>query len=104
MKKFKISLLAVFAVILAITASSFTVRPTHTNAEVWFTYDGGTMTDPASYTYAGTEPSCVGNTRLCAIKVLDDGSGSPDQSALNSLDNSSNHFSQPVSGVIDFKP
>ena len=104
MKKFKISLFAVMAVILAITASSFTVKSIKTNTEDWFAYGGGTMTDPNSYTYAGSEPSCAGTVRLCAIKVLNDGSGSPDQTALNSLYNSNNHFSQPVGGVIDFKP
>lgn len=103
MKKFKVSLFAVLAVILAITASSFTVSPVHTADEEWFIFDGGTMTVPGNYSYAGSNPGCEGSARLCAIKVLNDGSGSPDQSALTSLYNSSNSFAQEIPGSVDFK-
>ena len=105
MKKIKISLFAVLAIIIAMAASSFTTRSVHTNTEEWFSYDGGTMTVPGNYTYEGSEPPCEeGQSSLCAIKVLNDGSGSPDQSALNTLYNAdNNHFAQPIEGSVDFK-
>jgi hypothetical protein len=104
MKQFKISIVGLFAILLGFGLSSFTKPAAPTPfTDSWFTYSSGSMTDPASYTYSSSEPACSQTTRLCAIHVLNDGIDQPDQSALTSLYNNNDQFSQPVEGVIKFK-
>ncbi len=104
MKRIKISIVALFAIVCGLGLSSFTrtTAPAPVT-DSWFIYNGGTMTSPGSYTYSSTEPTCAQTTRLCAIHVLNDGSDQPDQPALTSLYNNNNQFKQPVQGVIKFK-
>lgn len=104
MKKLKISIVAVLAIVLSIGASSFTHRSSKVLADEWFSYNGGTMTVPGNYTYEGTEPPCSGTATLCAIKVTNDGSNQPLQSALTLLYDNNNRFAAPVTNLIDFKP
>lgn len=104
MKKLKISIVALFAIICGLGLSSFTkLAPATPNADSWFIYNSGSMTSPASYTFSSTEPTCAETTRLCAIHVLNDGSNKPDQAALTSLYNNNDQFQEPVEGIIKFK-
>jgi hypothetical protein len=104
MKRIRISIVALFAILCGFGLSSFTKpTPPKPYADSWFIYNSGSMTSPASYTYSSTEPACAQTTRLCAINVLNDGSNKPDQAALTSLYNNNDQFQEPVEGVIKFK-
>ncbi|HSV10123.1 MAG TPA: hypothetical protein VLI68_05100 [Hanamia sp.] len=106
MKKFKISMIAVVAIVMGIAASAFTVPKTNLT-DAWFTINTGS--DPnlaSSYTYVGTTSPCSGSTQLCAIEGVRDGSN-PDQPLQSSVDDAataSSNFTQPVSGQVEFKP
>jgi hypothetical protein len=103
MKKLKLSLMGVFAIVLGIATSSFSTTQTSTTTnEEWFIYLGGSMTDPSSYSYNGTDPGCADTDELCAIKVTND-NGQPDANALQELYDNNNQFSQPVQGVVEFR-
>ncbi|MEO5990293.1 MAG: hypothetical protein ABIP68_01550 [Ferruginibacter sp.] len=104
MKRIRISIVALFAILCGLGLSSFTKPMTpKPYTDSWFIYDGGSMTAPSNYTFSSTVPTCAQTTRLCAIHVLNDGSDEHDQAALTALYNNNNQFKQPVQGVIKFK-
>jgi len=104
MKRIKVSIVALFAILCGFGLSSFTKpTPPKPYADSWFVYNSGSMTSPNSYTFSSTEPICAETSRLCAILVLNDGSNKPDQAALTSLYDNNDHFRKPVQGVIKFK-
>ncbi|HEY8659195.1 MAG TPA: hypothetical protein VIL78_09165 [Hanamia sp.] len=105
MKKIKVSIFAVIAIVMGIAASAFTVPSAHLT-DAWFTINAGA--DPnlaSSYTYVGTSSPCSGSSVLCAIEGVRDGSN-PDQPLQSSVDDASmasSDFTQPVTGQVDFK-
>jgi len=105
MKKFKISMIAVVAIVMGIAASAFTAPSRHLT-DAWFTINASE--DPnlaSSYTYVGTSSPCSGSSVLCAIEGVRD-SSNPDQPLQNSVDDASmasSNFTQPVTGQVDFK-
>ena len=102
MKKFKISMLAVAAMVIGLVASSFTIQSVKTTDE-WFIYKGtGSMTDPASYDYQGSDPGCPDTNVLCAVKVQND-DGIPNEEALEALSSSTSGFSHTVTGQVEFR-
>ena len=106
MKRLKISLVAMAAIVLGFAGSAFTNQPTHHNqTDTWFIYDGsGDRSQASSYIYDdGTEPPCPSsNVVLCAIKVMDDG-GQPNQDALTSLYENHSELTVPVANLIKFR-
>lgn len=42
-------------------------------ARAWYNYNGGSVSQPSSYTLTTVAPSCVNGTPLCAIYALDGG-------------------------------
>jgi hypothetical protein len=105
MKKFKISMLAVAALVIGLVASSFTIPQSSkkTLTDEWFIYKGtGSMTDPSRYDYQGSDPGCPNTNVLCAVKVQND-SGVPNQDALDALSSSTSGFSHTVIGQVEFR-
>jgi hypothetical protein len=105
MKKFKISMIAVFAIVMGIAASAFTVPKTNLT-DAWFTINGSS--DPSlatSYTYSGQTSPCSGNDVLCAIEGTQDPlhPTQPRQMDVNSAKTASSNFTVPVAGQVDFK-
>jgi hypothetical protein len=104
MKNFKVSLLGLFAVLIGMAVSSFTIKPVpEANSVVWFNYVSGPVDDPASYSYQGEDPGCSNTNRLCAIRVMEDENQQPDADALQQLYDDNNNFTQPVANLIEFK-
>jgi hypothetical protein len=105
MKRIKVSIFAVIALIMGIAASAFTA-PKAPLSDGWFTINpGADPTKAASYTYSGATSPCSGNDVLCAIIGTKDPlhQTQPMQSDVNSAASASNNFQQPVSGQVDFK-
>ena len=105
MKKFKVSIFAVIAIVMGIAASAFTA-PKAPLSDGWFTINANA--DPtlaASYTYSGASSPCSGSDVLCAIIGTKDPlhPTQPMQSDVNSAASASNTFQHPVSGQVDFK-
>ncbi|HXS55665.1 MAG TPA: hypothetical protein VN726_06050 [Hanamia sp.] len=78
MKKFKISMIAVFAIVMGIAASAFTSSPVNSNMKplttTWFQFMGSDPTNVAdvqnyqNYSYVNGLP-CSGSSRICAVQV-----------------------------------
>ena len=105
MKKFKISLFAVIAIVMGIAASAFTA-PKVKLTDAWFTINGSA--DPSlasSYTYSGTTSPCSGKDELCAIKGTKDPLQpmQPRQADVNAAKTASSNFTVPVDQQVDFK-
>ncbi len=111
MKKVKISLLAVTAIVLGICSSAFTTASTASKsvlADEWFLYDGsGPVTDPANYSYSGAIPPCSAHTRYCAFKGQRQAAPNqnlPTQASINSAAGASSNFTIEVANLVVFKP
>jgi hypothetical protein len=108
MKKFKISIIAVMALIMGIAASAFTAPVNSPTVNEWFTYDGsGPLNAPASYTYAGSTATCSGHVQFCEFKGIRQASPNdmlPTQTSLNSASSQSNNFSIEKTGLVVFQP
>lgn len=110
MKKIKISLLGVSAILLGICSSAFTSAPDAGNATLldgWFKYNGGTNTNPANYSYVGTSAPCDDAVTYCAMKG--DRQASPNQSrptqaSINAAAAASSNFTVPVLNQVNFEP
>lgn len=99
-------MLAVIAMVLGIVGSAFTMHPSPkvTNTEDWFQYVSGPVDDASSYVISSTgDPGCDNTQQLCAIKVMNDGSDLPDQTALDFLYSHNNNLTQPVSDKVEFR-
>jgi len=63
MKKVKVSLLAVAAIMLGVFSSAFTTPSSTAVDDGWFLYNGsGPLDNPSSYTYTGSIASCNSNS------------------------------------------
>lgn len=105
MKRFKISIFAVIAIVMGIAASAFTAPQTNLS-DGWFTLNANSdPTQASSYTYSGTTSPCSGSDVLCAITGTKDAMNPtrPQQSDVNAAYSASNQFKNPVSGQVDFK-
>jgi hypothetical protein len=106
MKRLKISLVALAAVVLGFAGSAFTNQPKHHDrTDTWFIYDGsGDPKLPESYFFDdGSTPTCPSSDDiLCAIKVMDN-DGQPDATALLSLYENNNDLTLPVANLIKFR-
>lgn len=95
MKKFKISYIAILAIVLAIGLSSFTTAHKHFTKQ-WFAFSGSTNTMAADYTLAGgtgADPECAADpVTVCSIFATNDG-GHPLQSDLDAIVSQSSNFS-----------
>lgn len=105
MKKFKISLFAVIAIVMGIAASAFTV-PKVNLTDAWFTINGSA--DPSlasSYTYSGMTSPCSGTHKLCAIEGTKDPlqPTQPRQADVNAAKTASSNFTVAVGGQVEFK-
>lgn len=95
MKKFKISIVAILAIVISIGLSSFTLfqKP---SSQKWFTLTGSDMTAASSYSVApgnGADPQCpTVPGDVCAIYANDDGNGNPVQSELDAIRSESSQF------------
>ena len=105
MKKIKVSILAVVAIVMGIAASAFTA-PQINLSDGWFTVNANSdPTQASSYTYSGTTSPCSGSDVLCAITGTKDAMQPtrPKQSDVDAAYSASNHFKNPVSGQVDFQ-
>lgn len=78
MKKFKISVFAVIAIVMGIAASAFTSPNFHSNKKplviTWFQFMGSDPTNVAdvqnymNYQYVNGSP-CSGSSKICAVDV-----------------------------------
>lgn len=105
MKHFKISMIAVVAIVMGIAASAFTL-PKAPRSEGWFTINPNS--DPnlaSSYTYSAETPACSASDVLCAIEGTQDPvhPTQPLQSDVNSAKTASSNFTMPVPGQVKFK-
>lgn len=109
MKKFKISFVAILAVVIAIGLSSFTPSQ-RTTSQKWFAFNGtGSNTSPSSYVPAsggsGADPNCSYDpVMVCAIYATDDGNGHPVSSELSDIVRDSNTFQDQLDGLVEYKP
>lgn len=108
MKKFKVSIVALVAIFMAIGGSAFTAATTAPTVDEWFLYDGsGSVNDPSNYNYTGSISSCSANVRLCAFKGQRQASPNqnmPTQTSVNSASSASSNFTVPVTNIVVFKP
>jgi len=108
MKKFKISLFAVIAIVMGIAASAFTAPVNRPNVNQWFTYDGsGPLNNPSSYTYSGTTATCSGHVQFCEFNGIRQASPNdmlPTQASLDNASSQSNDFSIEKTGLVVFQP
>ncbi|MDB5199265.1 MAG: hypothetical protein JWO92_1228 [Chitinophagaceae bacterium] len=102
MKKFKISFLGVFAVLIGMMASSFSVKHlAKKETGVWFTYDGiGEKYEPSSYVLHGGDPGCDNTTELCAVRATNV-NDEPDEMELQTL-YFNGDLDEPGSGDVEF--
>ena len=104
MKRLKISIVAVIAIIMGIAASAFTI-PKTSPSDSWFTIQNLSLPNSASsYTYYGTSSPCSGNDVLCAIEGTRDPANmsQPLQSSVNAASAESGNFSHAATDV-DFQ-
>lgn len=111
MTKLKVSFLAVAAILLGICGSAFTTVEKSARVtpagDSWFTYNGGTNTDPANYTYVGTSAPCSASSTYCAMKGFRQASPNqnrPTQQSLDDAASASGNFAIPVDELVHFKP
>ncbi|HEU5054507.1 MAG TPA: hypothetical protein VFT78_15435 [Hanamia sp.] len=105
MKKIKVSLFAVIAIVMGIAASAFTHRHEiikHPATLTWFSFTGSDPTDAAqvknsmNYTWTNGQ-ACSGSTnKVCAVRV--DGIASPGQHPSSSF---SSTLQSELQDVID---
>jgi|GEM_PF-1918049 len=92
MKKFKISMFALIAIVMGIAASAFTSPAIHSNKKplvtTWFQFMGsdptnvGQVQNYLNYQYVNGSP-CSGSSKICAVDV--DGIASPGQNPSNAF-------------------
>lgn len=103
MKKFKISILAIFAIIIGIAGSAFTSPNSKLQTDNWYVLANGT--DPTvrtNYTLS-TEPDCEASPEtVCAIQVPES-TTNPSQNALNAIMSASGNFTEDDPNV-KYKP
>lgn len=108
MKKIKISIIAVIAIVMGIVGSAFN-SPNNQNHldDGWFVIIN--PSDPSSaesYEFVGPTAPCHSPQQiLCAIKGTRDGSN-PDQPMQSDVDNAkilSGNFTMPVANLVAFK-
>lgn len=108
MKSLKISLVALFAMVIGICSSAFTAANTAPVADDWFLYDGsGSVTDINNYNYTGSIASCNSNIRMCAFKGQRQAAPNqhlPTPASLSSASSASSNFTIPVANLVVFKP
>jgi hypothetical protein len=105
MKKIKVSIFAVIAIVMGIAASAFTA-PKAPLSDGWFKINpNADPTMASSYTYSGTASPCSGSDVLCAITGTKDPlhPTRPLQSDVNSAKSASSDFQNEVPGQVDFK-
>lgn len=105
MKRIKISMIAVIAIVMGIAASAFTV-PKINLTDAWFTINP--LSDPtlsSSYTYSGQTSPCSGSDVLCAIEGTKDAvhPNQPRQVDVDAAKTASSNFTTPVTGQVAFK-
>lgn len=106
MKRLKISMIAVIALIMGMAASAFNVKDTNLT-DGWFTIQNPSAPDnAASYMYYGATSPCSGSTVLCAIQGTRDPSNpaQPLQSSVNTDKAASGNFAHPAAGKVTFTP
>ena len=106
MKRLKISMLAVFAIVMGIPASAFNVKDTKLT-DGWFTIENPSLPDnAASYKYYGPSSPCSGSIALCAIQGTRNPSipSQPLQSSVNTDKAASVNFTIPAAGKVTFTP
>lgn len=105
MKRIKISMMAVVAIVLGVAASAFTV-PKANFTDAWFTIQNPSAPNVASsYAYYGTTSPCSSNDHLCAIKGTRDVSPNqnlPLQSSVDAAKTASNNFTHTVANEVTF--
>ncbi|MDQ2719436.1 MAG: hypothetical protein M3Z26_06685 [Bacteroidota bacterium] len=105
MKRLKISMIAVIAIVMGIAASAFNVRDAKL-ADGWFTISSGNPNLAASYMYYGTSSPCFGSTALCAIEGTRNPSNlnQPLQTSVDTDKTASGNFAHPAAGKVTFTP
>lgn len=103
MKKFKVSFVAVFAIIIGMAASSFTVYKAavkKTTSMNWYEFTGSTPSVAADYSDAlPGEPECNSSPEVvCSIYAHDD-NGKPNQDDLDAINSASNGFTQTAENL-----
>ena len=100
MKKFKVSLMAVLAIVIGIAASSFTTQKPAPSTMNWYEYVG---TDPANadhYQLLTSEPICEElPIEVCAVQTNEGASGKPDQDELDAIKSASSDFEQQANNL-----
>lgn len=109
MKKIKVSVLAVAAILLGIFGSAFTTaKPANNTLDGWFIYNGsGALDNPASYAYNTSIAPCSDHISFCAMKGNRQASPNqnrPTQQSLDDASTASNAFANEVTDLVVFKP
>lgn len=105
MKKFKVSIIAMLAILMGIAGSAFTTRHAElmTNSSWYVLADNANPEVSTNYTLFSGEPDCSANPEtVCAIQVSESGSN-PSQGALDAIIASSNHFTE-ADVDVKYKP
>ena len=112
MKKFKVSFLAIAAVVTALFASAFTMPATSAGktTDVWFIYNSGPENSQESFIIMEEQgdPGCNElDPVVCAVKLpastVSGHTDQPDQTALSNLYSSTNSFTDEDENVR-YKP
>lgn len=109
MKKMRISVLAVAALLLGVIGSAFTAPKAEKNTllDGWFKYNGGTKTLPSNYTYYGTSEPCDDIVKYCAMKgdrQASPNQARPTQASIDAAQSASTNFTVPVPDLVHFEP
>jgi hypothetical protein len=104
MKKFKVSLVAVLALIFGIAGSAFTTHSVKQTGQIWYALAANadpTQTD--NYSPADGDPGCTGDPDVvCGILVNDNGDH-PSSGDLSAVKSASMDFTQ-ANANVEYKP
>ena len=105
MKKY---LSGVIAIILAVTATAFTMpQKISPNALQWYVFNGGDPSMAANYTLnaGGANPNCPTQPNtVCAVRTNAGSGNHPNQSDLNAIKTASSTFTQSAANLEYIKP
>lgn len=102
MQKFKVSFVAVIAVIFGFLASSFTIEhhAKKTTSMNWYEFVGTDPTDANDYQLLSGVPECASDpVEVCAVQADEGATGKPDQIELNTIESNSSHFTQQTNNL-----
>lgn len=89
----------------AFTDGASEQKPANTFTEEWFEYIDGDPYDPDSYIMVGSQPSCNGNTQLCAVRATKQNDADlPTSESLITRGSQSQGFTVVVQNAVLRKP